>query len=249
MSINRFKVVVPSFESVEWLEKCLESLEGQDFLDYDACVVDDASTDEKQRDIILRFCKKNQWNYVFHKKNLGVLPSIIDGIKNLNPEDEDVILLLDGDDWLYDEEVLEKLYEIYSDEDRDILLTYGREIHYPSGTILPMRELPLYVSENNVFREHPWIISAPRTFKHVLWKNIKDKDLRDLDGNYYNMSNDVAFMLPMLEMAGERTQMVEDILYVYNRENPLSHHHVDSKKQKQVEIFLRKQKKYKKLEM
>ncbi|MFT4552412.1 MAG: glycosyltransferase involved in cell wall biosynthesis [Chlamydiales bacterium] len=248
MSINRFKVVVPSYNSVEWLEKCLDSLESQDFSDFDACVVDDASTDSGQKEIILKYCEKNSWTYVFHEKNLGVLPSIIDGIKKLDPKDEDVILLLDGDDWLYDEEVLEKLYEIYSDEDKDIYLTYGREIHFPSAKILPNRELPSYVVENNMFREYPWCISAPRTFKYVLWRNIKDEDLRDSSGDYYNMSNDVAFMLPMLEMAGDRIKMMEDILYVYNWENPLSHHHLDLEEQKAVEVSLRKQRKYGKLE-
>jgi glycosyltransferase involved in cell wall biosynthesis len=248
MSINRFKVVVPSFNSAKWLEKCLTSLEEQDFSDFDACIVDDASTDEGQKDIILKFCQRNNWKHVFHEKNQGVLPSIIDGITCLKPDDNDVILLLDGDDWLYDEEVIEKIHYIYSDEDKDILITYGREIHYPSGKILPERELPSYVIEDSMFREYPWAISAPRTFKYLLWKNIKDEDLRDSNGNYYNMSNDVAYLLPMLEMAGERIKMMEDVMYVYNWENPLSHHHLDLEEQKLVEVSLRKQRKYKKLE-
>lgn len=245
MSMQRFKIIIPSYNCSEWIDKCLLSLENQKFKKYDVCIIDDASTQKEQREIILQYCKKNRWKHLFNKKNRGVLHNIVEGIKNLNPKDEDVIIQLDGDDWLYNEEVLEKLYETYNE--KDIYLTYGREIHYPDATILPMRDLPNFVIENNMFREHPWIFSSPKTFKYILWKHIIDQDLRDENGEYYRISGDVAYMLPMLEMAGSRIAMMEDILYVYNRENPISHHKIYLEKEKSIELFLRKQKKYKKL--
>lgn len=245
--MERFKIVIPSYNCTRWLDKCLRSVESQQFDAFDVCVIDDASTEEGQRDIILKYCKKNQWKYVFNEENLGALANIVHGIRYLSPRDHDVIIPLDGDDWFYDEEVLEKLYEVYCDENHPIYLTYGKEIHYPTGTILPMRELPRFVIEENMFREHPWVFSSPKTFKYLLWKRIADKDLRDTEGNYYRVSWDVSFMLPMLEMAGERIKMMDEILYVYNRENPISDHRKCLKEQKALEKYLRKQEKYSKL--
>ena len=43
------------------------------------------------------------------KKNNGPYKSRMDGIKNLKPLDEDIIVLIDGDDKLHDNKVFEKL--------------------------------------------------------------------------------------------------------------------------------------------
>ena len=36
------------------------------------------------------------------------------------------------------------------------------------------------------------------------------------------MAYDQAIMLPLLEMSSKRSYFIEDILYVYNKENPLN---------------------------
>jgi hypothetical protein len=60
--------------------------------------------------------------------------------------------------------------------------------------------------------------------------NIKI-DLKDKNGNYYEMAGDCAFMYPMLELARERTKFINDVLYVYNRTNPISDDKVNLIKQ------------------
>ena len=44
--------------------------------------------------------------------------------------DNDVICFLDGDDWIYDNNVLEKIKEEYK---KDIMLTYGSFYYYEDG--------------------------------------------------------------------------------------------------------------------
>ena len=45
------------------------------------------------------------------------------------------------------------------------------------------------------------------------------------DGRYFATAWDLAFMLPMLEMAGpEHIRIVEEMVYVYNNSNPISDH-------------------------
>ena len=65
-----------------------------------------------------------------------------------------------------------------------------------------------------------WVTSHLRTFRSWLWHKIKDEDLRDNDGNYFKVAWDLAFMYPMIEMAGNHLKFVDKILYFYNDLNP-----------------------------
>ena len=49
----------------------------------------------------------------------------------------------------------------------------------------------------------------------------------------------------MLEMAGNRQQFVEDTLYVYNDQNPISNHKIRRKEQISAGKEIRKKKRYK----
>lgn len=95
-----------------------------------------------------------------------------------------------------------------------------------------------------MFRQDIWKATHLRTFKYKLWKNIKKEDLKDQNGDYFKMTWDLAIMLPMLEMSGNRFAMIEDVLYVYNRENPLNDFKVDRSLQVSLEKHIRQKKKY-----
>ena len=77
------------------------------------------------------------------------------------------------------------------------------------------------VIESNSFRKDKWRASHLRTFKYKLWKNLDKNDLKDGE-KYYEMTYDQAIMLPLLEMASERSKYIPQILYVYNKDNPLN---------------------------
>ena len=85
--------------------------------------------------------------------------------------------------------------------------------------------------KDNSYREDQWRASHLRTFKHKLWRQIKHEDLKDASGNYYEMTYDQAIMLPLLEMAQERAKFIPEVLYVYNKENPLNVDKIKAKKQ------------------
>jgi len=52
-------------------------------------------------------------------------------------------------------------------------------------------------------------------------------------------------MFPMLEMAGNRQEFIEDLLYVYNDQNPISDHKIRRKEQILVAKEIRRKKRYK----
>ena len=157
------------------------------------------------------------------------LANIAMGIEQTNCDDDDVIILLDGDDWLASTRTLTKLCNVYVD---DTLMTYGSYVLSPEGLRGPEpSQYPDKVIKDNSYREDQWRASHLRTFKHKLWRQIKHEDLKDASGNYYEMTYDQAIMLPLLEMAQERAKFIPEVLYVYNKENPLNVDKIKAKKQ------------------
>jgi glycosyltransferase involved in cell wall biosynthesis len=221
--MKQFKIIVPSFNSVDYIEKTLSSIEMQSWKDYAVCVIDDASTLKKQREIILAFCKKNQWPYRFHEKNYGALYGMVHVLKeDLTCDDDDVIVVLDGDDWLANDSALETLHKVYVEN--DVYLTWGQCERYPAGNP-PMKyaqAIPEMVIKQKLFRNIPFVFWHLATFKYYLWRNIRDEDLRDINGEYFRYYKDKATLYPMLEMAGDKIKFISETLAIYNLENPLN---------------------------
>jgi glycosyltransferase involved in cell wall biosynthesis len=220
--MNKFKVIVPSFNCIEYLPRCLASIEGQSYTPDAVCIIDDASTLPQQREIILDFCTRNKWHYRFHERNHGTVYGLVQGIKEFNCEDDDIIVAIDGDDWLAHSEVFSYLNQVYSSN--DIYLTWGQCEKYPVEKN-PMRcanNIPERVIDRKLFREIRFVFSHLHTFKYLLWKNIKDEDLRDQNGVYFRILSDLAMYYPMLEMAGRKIKFIKETLYIYNAENPLN---------------------------
>jgi hypothetical protein len=154
-----------------------------------------------------------------YKKNPARIGSgvanIVQGVKLLPGSDEDVILIVDGDDWLYDKNVLSYLNGVY--QDKDVWLTYGQFTSL-SGR---MENYCRPLTDTKTYRRYgKWTTSHPKTMKRWLWKKIKDYDLRDKNGNYFKRFEDISYMYPAVEMAGlKHIRCISKILYVYNDKN------------------------------
>ena len=175
----QFKIIIPAYNSEKWIEKTLYSVSIQEYKNYDVTIIDDCSTDLNQRNIIQSYCKKyncdlNKWKYIFNKDRKYSLCNITLGICNSGCKDEDVIVILDGDDWLFDEKVLSKLNYNYSNN--DIFVTYGQYICYPNNKIGKCKEMSVNIINNKLYRTTTWAFSHLKTFKFKLFKNIKRED-------------------------------------------------------------------------
>ena len=247
---GRFKIIVPSFNSIDYLPKTLASIESQTNQNYDVCVIDDCSSFPEQSEVIKAFCTKNGWLSIFHKKNVGTLASVREGVKKLHCQDEDVIVVVDGDDWLYDEEVLSKLDLIYSSE--DVYVTWGQFETYPPNCIQMnyADAVDEEVIEKKLYRQVTDTFFHLRTYKYRLFREIRDEDLRDpKTGEYFRVSGDKALMYPILEMAGKKVRFVEDLLYVYNIDNPLNDFKINRSDQMAATDYIRKLPIYKTLDL
>jgi len=236
----KFKIAVTGYNCEKWIGKCLKSIKEQTYKDFDCVFIDDASTDNTFEVACNTIGEDRRFKLLKHKQRRWSLATTVHCIKELNPEDDDVIILVDGDDWLAHEKVLERVKEEY---DKGAWATYGQYIRdnrvggctkaYPEETV-----------KKGNYREVQWAASHLKTFKYFLFKRIKDEDFRDDKGEYLKAAQDQAIMLPILEMAREKAHFIPDILYVYNTENPLQIYKQDIKLSLECAKIVRSKAKY-----
>jgi hypothetical protein len=63
------------------------------------------------------------------------------------------------------------------------------------------RVVPPSVIADNGFRKYPFVTSHLRAFYTQLFRNIREEDLRNAEGEYLSAANDVAICMPILEQA------------------------------------------------
>jgi glycosyltransferase involved in cell wall biosynthesis len=221
MKRNKFKIIIPSYNNESWIEPNLASIINQTYTNYEVLYIDDASTDETYSQVSQIVGDLPNWKIIRNESNMrrgyNVSPqnsNVVDFIT----DDEDVVVFIDGDDWLYDDNVLENLNKYYNDNDP--WMTYGKFICYPSSNLgYPQNtHYPEAVHEDNMYRRDTWRASHLRTFKWHLYKQIKKEDqIYSKTGEYYFHAEDLATSFPCLEMSPEnKIGVVDFITYVFN---------------------------------
>lgn len=242
---NRFIIVVPFYNVQKWIKYNIASIKKQTHNNFRCVLVDDMS-DDNTCEIIEKIIDE-RFILIRNTEKKYALQNICEAIEMAEPNEEDIIVTLDGDDWLYSQNVLEHLDSVYRKE--DCWLTYGSYAEFPAGNKGKFaKQIPERVIQTNSFRESEWYSSHLRTFKYHLWSRINKNDLLDSEGKYYKMAWDLSFMFPMLEMAGDRSRYIDELLYVYNLSNPLNDHKIDNSYQMRLEREIRSKPKYKKIQ-
>lgn len=224
---TKFILIVPFFNpGIKLLKKCIYSIKKQKYKNYDVCFINDNSTKESNEidSLIKIYTNKYNWKYIKNENNHGPMYSRLAGIDAINPSPEDVIVTLDGDDSLSNMIVLNKLNLIYTNE--NVLVTFGNFIKTTTkGKITGKKSDQCNLDfndiiNNNKFREYKFF-SHLKTFKFKLLKHI-DRNVFKRDCEYIRSATDVAIITPLLELSGNRIACVDDTLYKYTIDNPIS---------------------------
>jgi len=211
------------YNAENYVAKCLGTIMSQTYRDFTCYITHDLSTD-RTADIIKEVIAEDDRFILMPDadKKLYQTGNFDRTIRN-NPNiaDEDVCVEVDGDDWLPDDKVLQRIHDVYLNE--DVWIANG-SFRYSSGSQGFAKRQENFDS----LRTGRFTASHIRTWRAFLWRAIKDTDLRDENGDYWQWSGDVCFMFPMLEMAGpEHYHFMPEINYVYNEWNPINEHKVD----------------------
>ena len=220
-SDTKYYIISPFYNAERYLTRCIDSIKMQTHKNFKCILIDDMSTDKSYDVAANAIAEDNRFMLIKNDTKSYALQNIYRAIELSDAAAEDVVILLDGDDWFASRSVLRHLGQHY--EDSDCWVTYGSYVMHPHGLRGPEpSEYPLGVIERNSYRQDLWRASHLRTFRQHMWDKIDKKDLKDADGNFYEMTYDQAIMLPLLEMAGPRCKYIPEILHVYNKENPLN---------------------------
>lgn len=125
MSKDRISIIVPVYNCECHLEKCIDSILRQTYINLEIILVDDGSTD-LSGEICDRYAQKDHRIKVIHQKNSGSQAARSAGIKNANGK---FIGFVDSDDWI-DENMYEVLYQCIGASD---LATSGLWIYDSNG--------------------------------------------------------------------------------------------------------------------
>jgi glycosyltransferase involved in cell wall biosynthesis len=233
-----FVFVIPSYNNSRWVEKNLRSIFEQRYDNFRIIYIDDASTDETLQlaQALTKLYGQEHRVQIWHNEtNRGAVENIYRAVHSC--QDHEIVITCDGDDWIAHEKVLQKLNEKYADP--SVWATYGSYIEHPSYSYTLgnfARPLPKNVVENHAIRtftKKHWYLSHMRTFYASLFKKIQLKDLLH-EGRYFDAAYDVAFMLPIAEMAEGHLHFIDEIFYIYNRASPINDDKVRPNKQQEI---------------
>ncbi|MCX5925454.1 MAG: glycosyltransferase family 2 protein [Candidatus Dependentiae bacterium] len=235
-------IVIPSYNNKLWYKKNLNSVLSQKYANFRVIYIDDCSPDgtgSLVQEYIEKYDRYNRITLFKNNKRQGVMANRYHAIHSC--VDSDIIVTLDGDDWLAHDKVLKVINEQY--QDPNVWITYGQYQKYPLRQKGQCKQFDQEVIIKNSYRDYFFVSSHLRTFYAWLFKLIKKEDLLYND-QFIPMATDVAIMLPMLEMAGGRFKCIEEVLYMYNVLNPINMFMLDPIFQKKMEFYIRSKKRY-----
>lgn len=233
------RIITPYYNAEAYLKTCIDSVLKQYNQDWTMYLINDMSTDNSY-EIACSYSDPRIIN-ITNDQKLYQVGNYYTTLQRAEIETEDIIVLLDGDDWLHNNCVFDRLQCYYS---KDILAAFGNFV-CTDGTI----GWTANPCDDWTKLRHPSVrftATHLRTCKAHLMRAVSFIDLVDDECNYYDVTGDLAYIYPMLEMAGkDRVLFTNDINMVYNIANPLSDYKAKAKRQRDVEFEIRKKPPYK----
>ena len=198
-----FTIVVVGYNNGAFIEKTLNSLLSQNYDPFRLVYIDDASDDgsfEVARDAIYNSDRITHVTLVKNEEKLGELANVYRAVQAC-PDDE-IVIVLDPNDWLAHEWVLQRLNAYY--ENPSTWMCLAKKIDYPSY-------------EWSFSKHFKGERSHLKSFYAALFKKIRESDFI-YSGKFLPSGAELAYMTPMLEMAQNHLQFVPEVLCVNLKE-------------------------------
>lgn len=234
-----FVIVIPSYNNEKWCAYNIESIAIQTYPYWSIYYINDGSEDttgEKVEGLVKSLGIEDRCKIVNNPTRKLALANVYAAIHEIEPTK--VVVLCDGDDWLAKDNVLEKLAQVYAN--KDIWMTYGNYQTWPQPTRSCCAPFPEKIRKKGSFRAYNWVSSHLKTFYAKLFQLIKKESLIEQEDEFFSATWDLAIMFPMLEMAANgHYQFIEEILYIYNTDNPINVFKVNLPLQDRLDRYIR----------
>jgi glycosyltransferase involved in cell wall biosynthesis len=256
MNIN---IISPFYNAEEYIQKCILSVAQQDYKNYTHFLIDDASTDRsyeiaKATIESLPEDIRHLFSLIRNEKNMGAVYNQVHAIKmlqfKLDKQSEEIVMLLDGDDWLVNDNAIFQQYNQMYQEGTEF--TYGSCWSIVDNIPLIAQEYPDEVKQNRSYRQHRFNWNMPythlRTFVYRLFENMPDEMFKDENGQWLRAGGDGALFYSLIERADPaKIKVIQDIVYNYNDTSPLNDYKVNGEEQTKTAEYILKQNKMKKI--
>lgn len=221
-------ILTTTYNCENFIEKSLFSIMAQSYRDFKCYITDDVSTDKTVEKIKKIINEDDRFVLIENQTKFYQPGNYEQIIRGLDIPDNEICVEVDGDDWLPNSNVLKRINEVYMDS--EVWMTSG-SFKYHDGR-MGFANPPTKFSD---IRKQTFTLSHMRTWKSWLWKKIDESDLKDENGNYWDVAGDLSFMFPMFEMSGEKHyRFLPDINYIYNESNPLNDHKINLKRVSEI---------------
>lgn len=168
-----FKIITTGSNCGDVFKDTLSSIERQRNRHYEVCVVDDGSGDEQQN-AIREWCESRdeRWQCIFHGQSRGTTRNEYEGIRSMNPTDEDVIISLDlNGERFANPDILDRLVHHYTD---DLLMIYASGLRTAKWKLLKMIPDRHFRNANGTWMLHADAFYAARELAGEHYKTVTE---------------------------------------------------------------------------
>ncbi|MCI9166588.1 MAG: glycosyltransferase [Dorea sp.] len=214
-------IIMPLYNAEKYLDEALRCIQKQTYKEYELICIDDASTDTTT-DILRRFQSEDNRIRIFsNKERLGAARSRNIGVREAKGE---YLSFLDGDD-IFEEEMLEALYNVMKRQDVDIVIFEYQ--HVPSGCIYEKK----FIQHSDKFREkycyNSFSVQKNEPIEYTRWSSSPCNKLFKksfIESNHIvfqdlSSANDVYFVNIALFLAEKIIMLDDSRVMVYARDH------------------------------
>jgi glycosyltransferase involved in cell wall biosynthesis len=235
---RRIIVISPFWNASDYIEKNIRSIATQDYENYRHILIDDASDDSsydiarKTIDSLSEDLQK-KFYLLQNDENKGCIQNQLTAIKNY-ADPEDIIMLLDGDDWLINNNTIFHYYnDLYS---QGYEFTYGSMWSLADNIPLIAQEYPVEVKKNKEYRNHYFNWKIPythlRTCLGIHFDNLDLDKFKDMNGGWMKSGADNPLFYELIEKVNpEKIYVNKEIVCIYNDSNPLNDYKIRGEEQ------------------
>lgn len=233
---RRIVVISPFWNAQDYIAKNILSVAQQDYDNYVHVLIDDASTDDsfnvaKQTIQSLPDRLQKKFRLIQNLENVGAIANQIAGISHCTSSD--IVILLDGDDWLINNNTL---FHYYNDlYDQGYEFTYGSMWSVVDNIPLISQEYPIEVKNDRSYRNYHFNWKIPYThLRTCLGKHFftLDTEKFKVDGEWMKSGHDNPLFYELIErVEPEKIFCNREIVCNYNDANPLNDYKIRGEEQ------------------
>ena len=197
MRDTKFVFLIPAYNCEKEIKQTLMTIFSQSYNDWRILFIDDVSSDnttEIAKELINSHGYEGRTCFIKREEKYGEVRNTIEELKFI--ADREVVVRLDGGDWLIDNDTLYYLNQIYKEHKPAVCWTAQRWAYTSYGISKQMTLQP-----NQSVYEHPWVSSHLKTFRASALKKVNPKNFYDDEGNWIMIACDQAVFLPMMHLA------------------------------------------------